>query len=169
MGNLENKVVYYNVDLDEFNFTYLNNDARVFKKIALSSIIGYPLLKLLNNIIVFENVILQLLILVICYIMSVKIAKILFKMDNPEQEKKEFYKDEKIIKELLISWRNKTVVAMLILTIDIILIIITIYIFFITGSVYSLFFFSPAVILFEVGNIDVVKRFNLLNRLIKKY
>ncbi len=169
LGNLENKVVYYDTDENKFTFTYFNNDNKVSKKIAIYSVIVYLLLKLLSDTVVFNNAIIKIAILIICYIVSVKIAKILFEIDNPKQEKKDLYQYEEVIKELLISWRNKTIIAMFILAIDIALIIATIYYFFTSGNIYSLFFFSATIMFFEVANIDVIKRFKLLNKLIKEY
>ena len=168
LGNFEDKVVYYNEDLDEFYFTYFNKYKKGDGKIAFFSIIGYTLLVLLDGVIVFENISAKLLVLLLCYIASVKLAKKLFEMDNPEQEKKEFYKNEKVLKKLLVSWKNKTILAMLILAIDIILNIITIFYFFAKGSVNFLVFFSVTVILFKVGNIKIIKRYKILNKLIKK-
>ena len=169
LGNFEDKVVYYNEDLDEFYFTYFNKYKKGDGKIAFFSIIGYTLLVLLDGVIVFENISAKLLVLLLCYIASVKLAKKLFEMDNPEQEKKEFYKNEKVLKKLLVSWKNKTILAMLILAIDIILNIITIFYFIAKGSVNFLLFFSVTVILFKVGNIKIIKRYKILNKLIKKF
>ena len=168
LGNFEDKVVYYNEDLNKFYFTYFNKYKKGDGKIVFFSIIGYTLLALLDGVIVFENISAKLLILLVCYIASVKLAKKLFKMDNPEQEKKEFCKNEKVLKKLLVSWKNKTILAMLILAIDIILNIITIYYFFAKGSINLLFFFSATVILFKVGNNKILKRYKILNKLIKK-
>ena len=169
LGNLQDKVVYYNVESKKFYFTYLNNDNKEAARIASFAVLGYIALKLLNGVIVFTNTIIKLIALLGCYVISIKIAKKLFAMDNPEQEKKELYEDEINLRRLLIGWKKKTIIAMVILSIALMLNLCAIYYFFINGSMYTLFLYSVTIILLEVGNIDVLKRFKLLKQLIKIY
>lgn len=169
LGNFENKVIYYNVDSHKFYSTCFNKDTKKAGKIGfIATVILCPLLVFLNSIVVFKNISFKIAVFMFAWIMSVEIAKKIFKLDNPEQTKAEFYKDDKTLNELLISWKKNTVLAMAILTIDIILTIVTAILFFQNGSVYSLFFFSGAIMFFEVGNFDVLKRYKILNLLINE-
>ena len=104
------------------------------------------------------------MLVVICFI-SVWAGKYLYEKDNSDTKAKEFYVDDDTLVKLIYEWKTKSILAIALVIIFFLLIVVVAYCFIATASLLSLMFFSIFVMLFEVCNKHVFKRYKILSKL----
>ena len=165
LGNVDNRVVYYNLNTDKLYYTHLNKDSQAIKVIASYSLFWVLDDYLFKNIFDLHNFMIQVFMLVIVCFISVRAGKYLYKKDNSDTLAKEFYADDDTLVKLICEWKTKSILAIALVIIFFLLIVVAAYCFIATASLLSFMFFSIFVMLFEVCNKHVFKRYKILSKL----
>lgn len=169
LGNMDKKVVYYNLNTDKLYYTHLNKDSQAIKVIVSYSLFWLLDDYLFKDIFDLHNFMIQVFMLVIVCFISVKAGKYMYEADNTDSTAKEFYVDDDTLSRLLNEWKAKSILAIALLIVFLLLVFISAFYFLATASFLALLLFSLAVLLFEVCNKHVFKRYKILKQLIEKY